>query len=96
MVQYCMNFACIQTHAQIRECKLLPYPPTHSYTHTQNRVLPERWVYAASLAPFLAYYALFAGVLYPLSAHIHPTHLLDSLRTALPQGEACKGWDIAP
>jgi len=53
---------------------------------SQNRVLPEQLVYAASLAPFLSYYALFALVLYPLSGQIHPTHLLDSLRTALPQG----------
>eukprot|EP00983_Pelagomonas_calceolata_P113387 1159976-Pelagomonas_calceolata.AAC.2 len=60
--------------------------PTCPRVCSQNRVLPERWVYAASLAPFLSYYAIFAAVLYPLSSIIHPTHLLDSLRTALPQG----------
>lgn len=43
-------------------------------------------MYAASLAPFLSFYALFAAVLYPFSAHIHPTHLLATLKTALPQG----------
>ena len=57
-----------------------------AFAHAQNRVLPERHVYAASLAPFLSYYAVFAAVLYPLASHIHPTHLLNSLQTALPKG----------
>jgi hypothetical protein len=61
--------------------------PLHTALHiTQNSWLPERWVYQAALTPFLAFYALFGAVLYPNAELLHPTHLLDTFRAALPGG----------
>ena len=35
--------------------------------------LPAKWVFAATVAPLTAFYALFATVLYPMSAALHPS-----------------------
>ncbi|KAL6763616.1 TLC ATP/ADP transporter-domain-containing protein [Haematococcus lacustris] len=53
-----------------------------------NKAVPDGWVYQAALSPLLLFYTLFATVLYPCAAQLHPTHMLDSLRTALPDGFA--------
>ncbi|GAX78096.1 hypothetical protein CEUSTIGMA_g5538.t1 [Chlamydomonas eustigma] len=55
----------------------------HSYL---VKALPEKMVYYASLAPFLAFYALFASVLYPLAPMLQPFHLLEQWQAMLPQG----------
>lgn len=54
----------------------------------QNHHLPEKWVYQAALTPFLSFYAIFAFVLFPNAAKLHPTHLLASLQAWLPSGKA--------
>ena len=50
------------------------------------KVVPEKFVYAASLAPLLTFYVLFVTVLYPLAPVLHPVHLLESWRSMLPTG----------
>jgi ATP:ADP antiporter, AAA family len=58
-------------------------------------MLPEPWVYQVALLPFLGFYALFAAVLYPNAATLHPTHLMDSIRSALPAGKVEFGISCA-
>jgi ATP/ADP translocase len=52
--------------------------------------LPERAVFYAAVLPLLAFYALFAAVLYPLSGSLHPLELMHSLLPSVPIGE--RGW----
>lgn len=58
----------------------------------QMQVVPEKWVYQAALAPFLAFYAFFAAVLYPISGQLHPQHLLEGIKAALPDGKLHMCW----
>lgn len=53
---------------------------------TQVAHLPERAVFYASVLPLLAYYALFACVLYPIAGSLHPLDLMRSLMPAVPVG----------
>lgn len=48
--------------------------------------LPERAVFYTSVLPLLAYYGLFATVLYPLAGSLHPMDLMNSLMGSLPTG----------
>jgi len=48
--------------------------------------LPPSQVYRAALAPLLIFYTVFGGLLYPNAAFLHPMHLLESMRSALPAG----------
>lgn len=57
------------------------------YNNMTTRI-PERWWYQAALLPFVAFYAIFAFVLYPNAAALHPTHLLDNFKSAMPAGFA--------
>lgn len=56
------------------------------------KLIPERWVYAASLAPLLIFYVLFVTVLLPLAPVLHPVHLLESWRSMLPPGIGLIGY----
>jgi AAA family ATP:ADP antiporter len=48
--------------------------------------LPEHAVFYASVLPLLAYYGLFAAVLYPIAGSLHPLDLMHSLMPAVPAG----------
>ncbi len=48
-------------------------PPPAQVAH-----LPEQAVFYAAIAPLLAFYALFAAVLYPAAPGLHPTALVDT------------------
>lgn len=43
-------------------------------------------MFYASVLPLLAYYALFASVLYPIAGSLHPLDLMHSLMPAVPVG----------
>jgi ATP/ADP translocase len=51
--------------------------------------LPERLVFYTSVLPLLAYYALFATVLYPIAGSLHPMELMNSLMSSVPTGTQC-------
>lgn len=53
--------------------------------------LPERAVFYTSVLPLLAYYALFATVIYPLAGSLHPMDLMNSLMGSVPTGKGCPG-----
>lgn len=53
--------------------------------------LPERAVFYTSVLPLLAYYGLFATVLYPLAGSLHPLDLMNSLMGSLPTGVCAAG-----
>jgi ATP/ADP translocase len=51
--------------------------------------LPERLVFYTSVLPLLAYYGLFATVLYPIAGSLHPMELMNSLMSSVPIGTQC-------
>lgn len=57
------------------------------YTKMCNSMTADK-VFYATLAPFLGFYALFAFVLYPARALIHPTAFIANLATAMPNAAA--------
>lgn len=65
---------------------LLPLCPT------QVAHLPERAVFYTSVLPLLAYYGLFATVIYPIAGSLHPMDLMNSLMGSVPVGECVGGW----
>jgi len=58
---------------------------TFLFTWLSNRFSRER-VFYVMMTLFLAYFALFIGVLYPLRDILHPHEFADSLQAALPIG----------
>jgi len=48
--------------------------------------LPSRVVFYAAIAPLVAFYALFAGVLYPAHGVLHPTGLVEAAASWMPTG----------
>lgn len=48
--------------------------------------LPERAVFYASVLPLLAYYGVFASVLYPIAHTLHPLDLMNQLMPSVPTG----------
>lgn len=50
--------------------------------------LPERAVFYTSVLPLLAYYGLFASVIYPIAGSLHPMDLMNSLMGSVPTGES--------
>jgi len=48
--------------------------------------LPSRVVFYAAIAPLVAFYALFAGVLYPAHSVLHPTGLVEAAASWMPTG----------
>jgi ATP/ADP translocase len=48
--------------------------------------VPPQHLFYATAAPFLAFYALFAAVLYPLAPSLHNPPWLAGLPALLPQG----------
>ncbi|MEM7175186.1 MAG: NTP/NDP exchange transporter [Chlamydiota bacterium] len=55
------------------------------YAKLSNK-LSKPALFYSMVIPFLAFFALFATVLYPLRDSLHPTQLCDQLQTMLPQG----------
>jgi len=55
------------------------------YSRMSNKLSKPALFYAA-ITPFLAFFALFALVLYPFREVLHPHELADRLQTTLPQG----------
>lgn len=47
---------------------------------------PREWVFYGVITPFLAFFALFAFVLFPHQDTLHPHHFADQLQEALPVG----------
>lgn len=45
-------------------------------------------MFYTSVLPLLAYYGLFAAVLYPVAGSLHPVDLMNSLMGSVPAG----GW----
>jgi len=52
--------------------------------------LPERAVFYTSVLPLLAYYGLFATVIYPIAGSLHPMDLMNSLMGSVPTGEGAR------
>lgn len=48
--------------------------------------MPPQHLFYATAAPFLAFYTLFAVLLYPLAPHLHHPAWLAGLPQLLPQG----------
>ncbi|KAK9812014.1 hypothetical protein WJX73_008976 [Symbiochloris irregularis] len=48
--------------------------------------LPNKWVFASTVAPLTAFYALFAVVLYPMSAVLHPQQMAAAILPHIPVG----------
>jgi ATP/ADP translocase len=48
--------------------------------------LPPRMVFYASVVPLVAFYAFFAGALYPASAYLHPHGFYERMAPLLPIG----------
>lgn len=65
---------------------------TAVHARAQVAHLPERAVFYASVLPLLAYYGLFATVLYPLAGSLHPMDLMNSLMGSVPTGGWVFGW----
>ncbi len=81
---------CRQPPAACQPCRC-PHPLTHSPTHppslpAQVAHLPEGAVFYAAITPLLAFYALFATVLYPAAPGLHPTALMESVMPSWPVG----------
>ena len=55
------------------------------YAKLSNRLSKPKLFYATIL-PFIAFFALFATVLYPARDFLHPTEFCDKMQTLLPQG----------
>ena len=55
------------------------------YAKLSNK-LSKPALFYATITPFIAFFALFATVLYPLREVLHPHALADSLQAALPSG----------
>lgn len=53
--------------------------------------LPGKWVFASTVAPLTAFYALFATVLYPMSAVLHPQQMAAMVRTLHTRLLCCTG-----
>jgi len=58
----------------------------YMYYSKMNAVLSQKYVYYAALLPFISFYLLFSAVLYPSASVLHPQHLLEPLKAALPDG----------
>jgi len=55
------------------------------YTKLSDKLDRESLFYA-SISPFLAFFSLFAFVMYPLRSYLHPHALAETLRAVLPLG----------
>jgi hypothetical protein len=53
--------------------------------------LPEQLVFYTSVLPLLAYYGLFATVIYPIAGSLHPMDLMNSLMGSVPTGKGKLG-----
>ncbi len=51
-----------------------------------SNILTKQGLFYATLAPFLAFFSVFALVLYPARDFLHPTELADRLQAYLPAG----------
>lgn len=51
-----------------------------------SNILSKKALFYATLAPFIAFFGLFAFVLYPAKDVLHPTVLADQLQAFLPEG----------
>jgi AAA family ATP:ADP antiporter len=51
-----------------------------------SNILSKQGLFYATILPFLAFFALFAMVLYPAKDTLHPTVAADSLQAFLPEG----------
>ena len=51
------------------------------------KTLPEKAVFYAALAPFIAFYVTFAAVLYPNAAALQPTYLIEGMMKVGVYGE---------
>lgn len=71
------SIACVLTNSPTQP----PSPP-----HPQVAHLPEGAVFYAAITPLLAFYALFATVLYPAAPGLHPTTLMESVMPSWPVG----------
>ena len=73
-----------ETLPYLSACGVLP--ASFGFFMLYNKILarfPPKWVFAATVAPLTAFYTLFAAVLYPASAALHPQATAALVRCAL-------------
>jgi ATP/ADP translocase len=71
--RHCLHAASMQTGCSRMAGKLVSH-------------LPPRMVFYASVVPLVAFYAFFAGALYPASAYLHPHGFYERMAPLLPIG----------
>lgn len=68
---------------------VLPFAVFFMFLYAKlSNILSKPALFYTTVAPFIAFFAIFATVIYPLRDHLHPHQFCDYLETVLPAGFA--------